>query len=239
MGRLTATVTGSDTTYDVAVSGMTNTGTVTATVPAGVATNDLGKSNLASTSTDNSVQFVLAQKPTFVLTVPAAGNFYAGQSITIAWKASNVVVNTSISLCYDVDTNMWNNNEHWIEIDQVAAANGYGSYSWNTTGMTPGTYYIAGYLFSGGPIYSHLLQSFTILPPAAPTFQITAPTSGSFNAGQSVTVAWKASNVPAGASVSLCYDTDTNMWNGNEAGLRSPKSLPSMDTEPTRGTRPA
>ena len=48
----------------------------------------------------------------------------------------------------------------------VAAANGNGSYSWNTTGVAPGTYYIGGYLYSGGkPTYSHLTQSITIAAP--------------------------------------------------------------------------
>jgi SdrD B-like domain len=51
-GATTATVTGSGTTYNVAVTGMTTTGTVIATIAAGVATG-----NLASTSTDNTVTF--------------------------------------------------------------------------------------------------------------------------------------------------------------------------------------
>lgn len=55
-GATTAIVTGSGTTYNVAVSGMTGTGTVIATVAAGVATNG-GQPNLASTSTDNTVTF--------------------------------------------------------------------------------------------------------------------------------------------------------------------------------------
>ena len=50
----------------------------------------------------------------------------------------------------------------------MAAANGNGSYNWNTTGVAPGTYYIGGYLYSGGkPYYSHLTQSITIQAAAA------------------------------------------------------------------------
>lgn len=55
-GATTAIVTGSGTTYDVAVSGMTMTGSVIASIAAGVATNG-GTGNLASTSTDNTVTF--------------------------------------------------------------------------------------------------------------------------------------------------------------------------------------
>jgi len=58
-GATTATVTGSGTTYNVAVSGMTASGTVIASIGAGVATDLAGNPNLASTSTDNSVTFAL------------------------------------------------------------------------------------------------------------------------------------------------------------------------------------
>jgi hypothetical protein len=50
-------VTGSGTTYNVAVSGMTQSGTVTATIPAGAAQDGAGNPSLASTSTDNSVTY--------------------------------------------------------------------------------------------------------------------------------------------------------------------------------------
>ena len=55
-GATTAVVTGSGTTYNVAVSGMTQTGTVIASIPAGVATAN-GSTNTASTSTDNTVTY--------------------------------------------------------------------------------------------------------------------------------------------------------------------------------------
>jgi hypothetical protein len=56
-GAITAVVTdsGDHITYDVAVSGTTQDGTVTATVAAGVAQDAAGNLNTASTSTDNSV----------------------------------------------------------------------------------------------------------------------------------------------------------------------------------------
>src|SRR5207249_6905258 len=54
-GATTATVTGSGTTYNVAVSGMTSDGTVIATVPANGANDAAGNLNTASASTDNTV----------------------------------------------------------------------------------------------------------------------------------------------------------------------------------------
>src|SRR5881392_3127347 len=56
-GTKTVTVTGGPSTYTVAVSGMSSSGTVIATIPAGMATDAAGNGNTASTSTDNSVTF--------------------------------------------------------------------------------------------------------------------------------------------------------------------------------------
>ena len=56
-GTLVGTVTGSGTTYNVAVSGMTGSGTVTANIPASVAIDGSTNPNDASTSTDNEVTY--------------------------------------------------------------------------------------------------------------------------------------------------------------------------------------
>ena len=54
-GATTAVVTGSGTTYNVAVSGMTSDGAVIASIAAGVAHDTAGNASTASTSTDNVV----------------------------------------------------------------------------------------------------------------------------------------------------------------------------------------
>ncbi len=151
----------------------------------------------------------------FELTDPTSGTYSAGQSVSIEWLAANVKADDKISLCYDEDKIWWNGNEHWIEVDQVAAANGTGSYTWNTAGVRPGTYYVAGYLWSDGrPVFSRLTQPITI--EAAPArFSITGPASASYQAGTLLPIQWTASNVLPGSKISLCYDTDTR-WNGNE-----------------------
>jgi len=56
-GATTATVTGSGTTYNVAISGMTGSGTVIASLLAGVAHDAANNPSVASTSTDNTVTF--------------------------------------------------------------------------------------------------------------------------------------------------------------------------------------
>jgi hypothetical protein len=56
-GTLVADVTGSGADYTVTVTGMSGVGTVVATIPAGVVVDGAGNTNLASTSTDDSVLF--------------------------------------------------------------------------------------------------------------------------------------------------------------------------------------
>jgi len=84
-GATTAVVTGGPTTYNVAVSGMTTTGTVVATVGAGVASDGAGNGNVASTSTDNTVTF-----NTSALTVTI--NQAAGQADPTAGSPINYTV---------------------------------------------------------------------------------------------------------------------------------------------------
>jgi hypothetical protein len=174
----------------------------------------------ASSHLQRSITILPPPPPTFNLTGPTSGSYRTGQNVTVAWAANYVTAGSKISLCYDRDTTWWNHNETWIEIDAVAAANGSGSYTWNTTGVRPGTYYVAGYLWQNGhATLSHLTRSITILAPPSPTFSLTGPTSGSYHAGQNVTIAWAANNVAAGSKISLCYDRDTTWWNGNETWI--------------------
>ena len=56
-GATTGIVTGSGATYNLAVSGMTETGTVIVSLPAGVTHDSAGNDNPAATSTDNSVTY--------------------------------------------------------------------------------------------------------------------------------------------------------------------------------------
>ena len=221
LGKLVATITdsGDGMTYDVSVTGMASTGKLTLSVAAGVAESSAGVSNSASTSTDNSVQFNLTALPTFRLTAPNSGTYTVGQTVVIAWSDTNIISGTTISLCYD--TIPYNTDKvvggkaHWIEVDAQSAANGSSTYSWDTTGVAPGTYYIGGYLYSGKAIRSYIATSITIKAAAAPTLHFTSPASGKYNVGTQIVVAWTASNMASDATVSLFYDSDTKI-NGNE-----------------------
>ena len=151
----------------------------------------------------------------FALSGPTSGTYQAGNTVNIQWTPANVAAGSKISLCYDSDTD-FNGNEHWIEIDAVAAANGSGSYAWNTSGVAPGTYYIAGYMWDGGkPTFSHLKQAITIQGPAPAELRPERPHLGHLSGRQTVNIQWTAANVAAGSKISLCYDSDAD-FNGNE-----------------------
>jgi hypothetical protein len=86
------------------------------------------------------------------------------QAVTITWTSANLPASSTVSLCYDEDTTWWNGNEHWIEIDSALAS--AGTWRWNTRGVAPGTYYLAGYTYdrNGTWVLSHLTQSITLAP---------------------------------------------------------------------------
>ena len=164
------------------------------------------------------IEIQASQEQTFVLTGPTSGTYTAGDVVTVQWTAGGVVPGSKISLCYDEDATLWNGNEHWIEVDQVTAANGNATYNWNTVGVSAGTYYLAGYMydFAGTFTSSHLTQAIQIQDGQEQTFVLTGPTSGTYAAGDSIPIQWTAGGVVAGSKISLCYDQDTTLWNGNE-----------------------
>ncbi len=84
-GATTATVTGSGTTYNVAVSGMTGSGTVIATIAAAKATDAAGNNNTASSGGDNTVTYnkPAGGVPTVSAVSPNSGLKAGGLSVTI------------------------------------------------------------------------------------------------------------------------------------------------------------
>jgi cyclophilin family peptidyl-prolyl cis-trans isomerase len=182
---------------------------------------DFSTSKAVYSHLGTSIVIVPAPPAAFALTGPTAGTFTAGQSVTIGWTATNVDVAgpSKISLGYDPDSTAFDANQKWIEVDGVIAANGAAAYSWNTTGVAAGTYYLSGYMYdfsTSKGVYSHLGTSIVLLGP--PAFTLTGPTAGTFTAGQSVTIQWSATNVDvAGPSkISLGYDPDSTAFDANQ-----------------------
>ena len=112
-GTKTATVSGGPSTYNVAVSGMTSSGTVLASIPAGVAQDAAGNLNTASTSTDNSVTFTFVSPVVLENQQPGSGNwsmFPLGQPADDVGKqikgyASATSVNLGESITFYVTVN--------------------------------------------------------------------------------------------------------------------------------------
>jgi subtilisin-like proprotein convertase family protein len=107
-GATTGIVTGSGTTYNVAVSGMTASGTVIASIAAGVAQNGCSQPNNASTSTDNTVT---------INCVPPVVNPVANQIVC------NNAATTAINFTGTATTFNWVNNTTSIGL----AASGTGN----------------------------------------------------------------------------------------------------------------
>src|SRR6266513_3043153 len=74
-GAKTVTVSGGPSTYNVAVSGMSSSGTVIASIPAGAARDAAGNANSASTSTNNSVTFTFMSPIVLENQQPGSGNW--------------------------------------------------------------------------------------------------------------------------------------------------------------------
>lgn len=85
-GATTAVVTGGPTTYNVAVSGMSGSGTVVASIAAGAAQDAAGNLSTASTSTDNTVTFTPCTAAS-VTTQPTSQTVTYGQNATFTAAA--------------------------------------------------------------------------------------------------------------------------------------------------------
>ncbi len=97
-GATTAAVTGSGTTYNVQVSGMTTNGTVIASLAAGVAHDAANNANLASSSTDNTVTYDTIA-PNFTAVAPAPSTFISsitGATSAVSYTLSETVASGSI-----------------------------------------------------------------------------------------------------------------------------------------------
>ena len=99
-GPLTVSVTGTGTTYNVAVSDVTSPGTVVVSIPAGVAHCGAANPNSASTSADNSID-VFHIGP-LAMVNRSVGEDYGPSAVGLWVRISGIVSNLSWTSC-DVD----------------------------------------------------------------------------------------------------------------------------------------
>ena len=102
---LTAVVTGSGTTYNVAVSGMTGVEQVIASIGAGMAHDAAGNGNVASTSTDNVVTYetppIIASVVVAEAAAPKNNILESNESLRITWAVSTHYGVTSQTMTVD------------------------------------------------------------------------------------------------------------------------------------------
>ena len=127
--------------YNVAVSGMSHAGTVTVSLAAGVAHDLAGNASLASTSTDNSVTYVLAPTATVslsnhapltndTLTATATTSDPNGYSVslTYVWTVNGTVKQTDTTAALTDTFNLsvaGNGNKGDVIVVSVTPNNGY------------------------------------------------------------------------------------------------------------------
>jgi len=96
------------------------------------------------------------------LTAPLSGSYSTGTPVTVSWNASGCQSGYIVNLCYTTDP-AWGGTPQWISVGEIPAVNGSSSWEWDTTGVPPGTYYIAGYIWNGSaPTYAHAGSTFII-----------------------------------------------------------------------------
>jgi hypothetical protein len=176
----------------------------------------------------------LTGPPSFIITSPSGGSFTAGAEITIQWAAENVPSGSNVSLCYMAQQDAsiplsWSNAIlEWLEIGEVTATNGPGSYTWtlpvdfqvgalgepyDTT--IENQYWFGGYLYANStPTYSiasapvEFVPMFTIESFLLQGTEYFNPSP--LNPGQTITIEYQVSNAPRGSTISLCYMTTPN-----------------------------
>jgi len=100
-GATTAVVTGSGTTYNVAVSGMTGSGSVTATIPDGAAVDASNVPSMASTSTDNSVTYFTCNNVAVTPSTSVPRNTQFTVPITTDDLTGRGIISFDVTLNYD------------------------------------------------------------------------------------------------------------------------------------------
>ena len=155
-GATTATVTGSNTTYNVAVTGMTGSGSVIASIAVGAAHDVAGNSNTESTSIDNEVTYYISRPDMLIKagtesTYTGTGIFNVdgteqtksqnaapGQKVTYAFKVKNSgIQNDSFKITGLIGGSGWSVKYYDLStgVEVTSQVTGAG---WSSGTLTPG-----------------------------------------------------------------------------------------------------
>ncbi|MFL5798727.1 MAG: hypothetical protein ACJ77A_12450, partial [Actinomycetota bacterium] len=195
------------TTFSVAVTGMTTSGSVIATIPAGGVSDPAGNTNNVSTSTDNTVSWDVAAPTTASVTTPTNGSSFPAASVPANFQGqvADALANgigglngnsATFTLKRTSDNFFWNGSDWQSGSFALAtthvATTGSTAATWTSasgtlptwTSQNTGTYAVqatatdkAGNTFSGTAI------SFTLTTNPIPTTTSISPTSKPQNSG--------------------------------------------------------
>lgn len=131
-GATTATVTGSGTTYNIAVTGMNSSGTVIPTLAVDIATGASGNTNTASTGSDNNVTYTISSSSTSSNSTTFSGGSGVSHSpscddTTPASSPNLFQINTSDSTAKLFFTPIGNTNSYFISYSSKPNAEEHGT----------------------------------------------------------------------------------------------------------------
>jgi hypothetical protein len=200
-GATAATVSGGPSTFNVAVNGMTASGTVTASIPAGVAVDGSGNPNTASTSTDDTVTYVLVASvaPT-ITTQPTNQSACVGGTVSFFADASGTPTPT---VQWQVSAD---NGATWSDLSGATAT----TLSFTVQAGDSGRQYQAVFTNSAGTATSNAATLTVNMAPQVTT----QPAAQTVAAGQSASFNSAASGSPA-PTVQWFVSADNGAsWNG-------------------------
>jgi hypothetical protein len=185
-GPLTTVVTGGPSTYDVAVSGMTQTGDVVAAIPTGGAQDGSGNPSTASTSADNTVHWV-KEIASHVAVATTPGSTVFGQSATATATVTFDSGTSAGSVQFSVDG---------ADVGSPVTVSGGTATSAPLAGLEPGARSIGATFTPADPVYLPASGSSTLSVSKATTQ--TTVTVGASTVAASVAAVAPGAGAPSG-----------------------------------------
>ena len=208
-GATTAVVTGSGTTYNVAVSGMSATGTVEASIAAGAAHDAAGNPNMPSLTNTDPVNYVagplVSNMAVSEAAAPYNGILESNENLKITWTATTPNRITAQFLVVDGG-----------KFTKMGGFYGGPNYSCPIGKFSPGShYYVIKAVDSKGISYVTEKLWFTVATPVPPTIvdkgvvEAAAPKNNILESNEKLKLSWTASSQYAIAAQTVKVDGKT------------------------------
>ena len=141
------------------------------------------------------------------VTAPPPEGEEANESYTLRW-ASSGFTDGLVTLWYDTDTSAGG------EVEIAKSLEDNGMYAWDCSSVSDGSYYIKAEITDGTDSVSAYSQGMLLINHVPnPWITVEKPPAAGGTANNTYTIEW-SSEAPAGATVTLWYDTDTNPSDG-------------------------